>query len=262
MSTFTVLAAGVVPLLDPGEAVISGSLLLATVIAVAAGLVAFASPCVLPLVPGYLSYVTGLVGLGAGSRSRQRARLLAGASLFVLGFTLVFISFGALVGGAGSWLLIHQRQIQLVMGGLVVLMGLGFLGFVPALQREKRVHRLPAEGLWGAPLLGAVFGLGWTPCVGPTLGAVLTLAANEASALRGTLLSAAYCVGLGVPFLLVAVAMGRGTRSLSFLRRNARAIQRFGGLMLIAVGVLLLTGTWNDITIRLQGWIGGFETLL
>jgi cytochrome c-type biogenesis protein len=251
-----------VPMLDPGEAVLSGSLLLATVVALAAGLVAFLSPCVLPLVPGYLSYVTGLAGMQAGSGRGPRARLMAGALLFILGFSVVFLSFGALVGGIGSSLLTYQRQIQMGMGALVILMGAGFLGLVPALQRQAKVHRLPAEGLWGAPLLGAVFGLGWTPCVGPTLGAVLTLAANEASALRGTFLSAAYCVGLGVPFLLFAMAMGRGTRSLTFLRRHARAIQVFGGLMLVAVGIMLLTGVWNDLTIRMQIWIGGFETIL
>lgn len=262
---FDVTAAhGVIAALDPGATVASGSLLLALLVAVAAGVVAFLSPCVLPLVPGYLSYVTGLAGMQAGPRRRGAAtgRLVAGASLFVLGFTVVFLSFGAIVGGVGSWLLIHQRTIQIVMGSLVIVMGVAFLGFVPALQREARVHRLPAEGLWGAPLLGVVFGLGWTPCVGPTLGAVLTLAANEASAGRGAVLSAAYCLGLGLPFVLVALAMGRGTRSLAFLRRHARGVQRLGGVMLVAVGVLLVTGTWNDLTIRMQSWIGGFETLL
>lgn len=248
------------PFVDAATTVTSGSLPLAALVALAAGVVAFLSPCVLPLVPGYLSYVTGLAGMTTGRRANRR--MVLGAALFVLGFSLVFLAFGALVGGLGSLLLSYQRQIQIVTGVVVIVMGVGFLGFVPALQRERRVHSLPAEGLWGAPLLGAVFGLGWTPCVGPTLGAVLTLAANEASAVRGTLLSAAYCLGLGVPFVLFALALGRGAASTAFLRRNARTIQRIGGVMLIAVGLLLLTGMWNELTIKLQVWVGGFETVL
>lgn len=254
-----------IALLDPAATIIDGSLLLALGIAIAAGVVAFLSPCVLPLVPGYLSYVTGLAGMQASGRSgsaRGRTRMLAGASLFVLGFTAVFVSLGAAVGGIGAQLLRYQREIQIGAGVLVIIMGIAFLGFVPALQRERRVHRLPAEGLWGAPILGAVFGLGWTPCVGPTLGAVLTLAANEASAWRGFWLSIAYCVGLGVPFLLVALVLGGSTRAIRALRRHARTVQRVGGLLLIAVGVLLVTGYWNDLTIRLQVWIGSFETVL
>ena len=242
---------------DPSAAIVSGSLVLALVVAIAAGLVAFLSPCVLPLVPGYLSYVTGLAGV-----SKRRGRMIMGASLFVLGFTVVFVSFGALFGGLGSALLTWQRQIQVVMGLIVIIMGVSFLGFVPALQREKRVHKLPAEGLWGAPLLGAVFGIGWTPCVGPTLGAVLTLAANEASAVRGAVLSVAYCVGLGIPFVLVALVLGKSAKSLAFLRRHTRAIQRIGGALLIGVGLLLATGLWNDITLQLQIWASSFETAL
>lgn len=242
---------------DPATTIASGSLLLALVISALAGVVAFVSPCVLPLVPGYLSYVTGLAGTAA-----KRSRMALGAALFVLGFTAVFVSFGALFGGLGSTLLTWQREIQMVMGLIVIIMGASFLGFVPALQRERRIHKLPAEGLWGAPLLGAVFGIGWTPCVGPTLGSVLTLATNEASALRGAVLSIAYCLGLGVPFILVALALGKSTRSLAFLRRNSRNIQRIGGLLLIAVGVLLATGVWNDLTVQLQIMISGFETVL
>lgn len=254
-----------IALLDPAATIVDGSLLLASVIAIAAGVVAFLSPCVLPLVPGYLSYVTGLAGMqaaGRGGNRVARTRMLAGAALFVLGFTVVFVSLGAAVGGIGALLLQFQREFQIGAGVLVIVMGIAFLGFVPALQRERRVHRLPAEGLWGAPILGAVFGLGWTPCVGPTLGAVLTLAANEASAWRGFWLSVAYCVGLGVPFLVVALALGGSTRAISALRRHARTVQRIGGLLLIAVGVLLVSGVWNDLTIRLQVWIGSFETVL
>lgn len=242
---------------DPATTIASGSLLLALLIALAAGVVAFVSPCVLPLVPGYLSYVTGLAGA-----TPKRGRMAVGAALFVLGFTVVFVSFGALFGGLGSTLLTWQREIQIAMGVVVIVMGISFLGFVPALQRERRIHKLPAEGLWGAPLLGAVFGIGWTPCVGPTLGSVLTLATNEASAVRGAVLSAAYCVGLGLPFVLVALALGKSTKSLAFLRRNSRRIQRLGGALLIAVGVLLATGMWNDLTLQLQIMISGFETVL
>lgn len=242
---------------DPASTIAAGSLVLAAVVALAAGVVAFLSPCVLPLVPGYLSYVTGLAGT-----SPRRGRMALGAALFVLGFTVVFVSFGALFGGLGSALLTWQRQIQIAMGVIVVVMGISFLGFVPAMQRERRLRRLPAEGLWGAPLLGAVFGIGWTPCVGPTLGAVLTLATNEASATRGAVLSAAYCLGLGIPFVLVALALGKSARSIAFLRRHGRTIQRIGGVLLIAVGVLLATGVWNDITLQLQIMISGFETAL
>jgi cytochrome c-type biogenesis protein len=234
-----------------------GSLLLALPIAVVAGLVSFLSPCVLPLVPGYLSYVTGLSG--ADLASGRRGRVLAGVGLFVLGFTAVFVSFGALFGGLGSWLREYEQTLTLVMGALVVVMGLAFMGVIPGLQREWRVHRRPALGLVGAPLLGVVFGLGWTPCIGPTLSAILTLSYEGSSALRGMVLAVFYCLGLGLPFLLAAVAYRRALGAFGWVRQHSLWVMRLGGAMLVAVGVLLVTGLWQDLTVQLQIWANGFQ---
>ena len=186
------------------DTALDGSLLLAVPVAMVAGLVSFFSPCVVPLLPGYLSYATGLSG--ADLESARRGRMLAGSLLFVLGFTAVFVSYGALFGAAGNWLLEYERQIEIVMGLLIIVLGLAFAGVIPLFQRDLRFHRLPAVGLAAAPLLGALFGIGWTPCIGPTLSAVSTLAFNEGTAGRGALLSACYCLGLGVPFIVVALA--------------------------------------------------------
>ncbi len=299
-----VLAGGVLTLAPAGvgEVVTSGSLLLAIPLAVLAGLVSFASPCVLPLVPAYLSYVTGLTGAelaeATESRGATRARVSSPSSAggepasvpgpaaadrpvadarsgvhprhrvwlgtvgFVLGFSAVFVSYGALFGGLGATLLTHQDTITRVLGVIVIVLGLGFLGVIPALQREARLHHRPARGIWGAPLLGALFGLGWTPCIGPTLAAVQSLAFTEGSALRGALLSVAYCVGLGLPFLLVGLAMERGLSALAWARRHTRTIQVVGGASLVVLGVLMVTGLWGEATIGLRGWISGFEVPL
>jgi cytochrome c-type biogenesis protein len=254
----------------------SGSLLLAVPVAMLAGLVSFASPCVLPLVPGYIGYVSGMAaasmnataeagGTGGTLATRvkpARSRVVAGVALFVLGFTVVFVSFGAAFGGLGSYLVRWEDVITRVLGAVVVLLGLGFLGAVPFLQREARFHVTPRAGLWGAPLLGIVFGLGWTPCIGPTLGAVQALAIDEASAGRGALLGVAYCIGLGVPFLLVALGLGSSERMMDFLRRHRLAALRIGGGMLVLVGLLLVTGLWTQLTGAMQLWIGGFETVI
>jgi cytochrome c-type biogenesis protein len=260
-----------------GETIVSGSLLAALPLALLAGLLSFASPCVLPLVPGYLSYVTGLTGgelvggpapLSSGSvavatrPSRIRSRVLVGTAGFIAGFSLVFISYGALFGGLGATLLAHQEVITRTLGVVVILLGLGFLGALPVLQREARLHRRPARGLWGAPLLGALFGLGWTPCIGPTLAAVQSLAFTEASAARGALLSLAYCIGLGLPFLFVGLAMERGLGALAWARRHARAIQVVGGISLIALGLVMVTGLWGSLTVELRGWVSGWEVPL
>jgi cytochrome c-type biogenesis protein len=273
-----------------GETVVSGSLVVAIPLAILAGLVSFASPCVLPLVPGYLSYVTGLTGVGiaaapgaAGAVSGAtatppstaspvavvarpaapgRSRVLLGTMGFIAGFSAVFISYGALFGGLGSTLLEHQDLITRVLGVVVIVLGLGFLGAVPALQREARLHRRPARGIWGAPILGALFGLGWTPCIGPTLAAVQSLAFTEASAARGALLSLAYCIGLGLPFLLVGLAMERGLGAMAWARRHARGIQVAGGVSLILLGVVMVSGLWGELTIALRGWISGWEVPL
>jgi len=246
--------------------VLSGSMLLALPLAVLAGLVSFASPCVLPLVPGYLGYVTGMAGSAAGGPKTlsqvARSRMLIGVALFIAGFTLVFVTLGVLAGSLGASLVRYSDPITRVLGVVVVLMGLAFAGWVPFAQRERRWHVSPRAGVWGAPLLGVVFGLGWAPCIGPTLVAVYTLALDEASAARGALLSVAYCIGLGLPFLLIALGMERSARVLGVLRRHPVAIMRTGGIVLIVVGLALVTGLWGTWTNAIQGLIGGFETVV
>ena len=240
------------------ETVVSGSLLLAIPIAVAAGLISFLSPCVLPLVPGYLAYVTGMLGVDLGEA--RRGRLLLGTSLFVLGFSVVFISFGALFGGLGSLFLEYSEQITRVLGVFTIVFGLAFMGLVPWLDRGWHPQQRPSVGLAGAPLLGVLFGIGWTPCVGPTLAAVQTLAIDQASAARGALLTAAYCVGLGLPFLLVAVAFRRTAGAMAFVKRHYVAVMRIGGGMLVLLGVMMVTGLWDQVTVQLRVWTSSFGT--
>ena len=239
------------------DTALSGSLTLAIPVALVAGLVSFFSPCVVPLLPGYLSYVTGLSG--ADLSSARRGRMLAGSLLFVLGFSFVFVSFGTLFGAVGDWLFAYQRQITVVLGVLVILLGLAFVGLVPWMQRDWRVHKVPAVGLAAAPMLGVLFGLGWTPCIGPTLGAISSLAVQEASAGRGALLSFVYCLGLGVPFILAALAYRRMLGAIGFVRRHQQWVTTLGGLMLVAVGLLLVTGWWDDLVDWLRsGFFPGF----
>jgi cytochrome c-type biogenesis protein len=232
------------------DTALDGSLLLAVPVAMVAGLVSFFSPCVVPLLPGYLSYTTGLSG--ADLASARRGRMLAGSLLFVLGFSFVFVSFGALFGQVGDWLWEYQRQVTVVLGLLTILVGIAFLGAVPWLQRDWRIHRVPAVGLAAAPLLGVLFGLGWTPCIGPTLGAITTLAVNEGSAERGALLSFVYCLGLGLPFVVAALAYRRMLGAIGWVRRHQQWVTRLGGLMLVAVGVLLVTGWWDVLVVEVS----------
>ncbi|MFG3349623.1 cytochrome c biogenesis CcdA family protein [Streptomyces sp. NPDC048018] len=239
------------------ETVFSGALLLALPIAALGGLVSFFSPCVLPLVPGYLSYVTGVTGTDLGDA--RRGRMTAGAALFVLGFSAVFVSTGALFGFFGWTLQEHRETLTTVLGVLMILMGVFFLGLMPWFtQREFRFHKKPVTGLLGAPLLGALFGIGWTPCIGPTLAAVNALAANEASAGRGAILTVAYCFGLGVPFILTAVAFRKALGAFSWVKRHYAWVMRIGGGMMILTGVLLLTGAWDTMVSTMQGWSSGF----
>jgi cytochrome c-type biogenesis protein len=256
------------------DLVTDGPLLVAAAVAALAGLISFASPCVLPLVPGYLSYVTGLVGTGARSTAPapagdgavatavrtderpSRGRMVAGALLFVLGFTLVFVTISTAFGGLGRLLLQHNDAITRVLGVVTIVVGLGFLGWLPFLQRTARLQARPAVGLAGAPLLGIVFGLGWTPCLGPTLSAVNSLAFSEATAARGATLGVAYCLGLGIPFVLVALGARWAVGATSFLRTHARTVTRVGGVVLIAVGLLLVTGAWTELMAWLRSWLG------
>ncbi len=247
----------------------SGPLILAVAVSAIAGLVSFLSPCVLPLVPGYLSYVTGLAGadldaaLGRGEPANHArfvgARVLAGTLLFIAGFGAVFITTGVVAAAVGQSLQRHSRAVEVVVGALIVLLGLAFLGLIPGLQRELRIPRLPAAGLLGAPVFGAVFALSWIPCVGPTLGAVLGLATAGDDTGRAVLLASAYCLGIGLPF----VAFGLGFRRLigvfAAVRRNSRWVTRFGGALLILVGLALLTGGWEEFTIWLRTTFGRGE---
>jgi cytochrome c-type biogenesis protein len=235
----------------------SGALLLALPIALLGGLVSFFSPCVLPLVPGYLSYVTGVSGTDLAEA--RRGRMAAGAGLFVLGFTVVFVSGGALFGYFGSTLRGYQDVSSRILGVLMILMGIFFMGLMPWLtQREFRFHTRPVTGLAGAPLLGALFGIGWTPCLGPTLTAVNTLALNQASAVRGAVLMVAYCLGLGVPFVVAAVAFRKALGAFGWVKRHYAWVMRIGGGMMIVTGLLLLTGAWDGIVQQVQGWSDGF----
>jgi cytochrome c-type biogenesis protein len=265
-----------------------GPLPLAVGAAALAGLVSFLSPCVLPLVPGYLSYVTGLAGAdldaALGDRSRpagpadpeagaagdadraagavatlapaRRGRVLAGTLLFVAGFAVVFTAMAILAAGIGGYLFEHARQLEVVGGVLVIALGLAFLGLVPAAQREWRISRLPAAGLLGAPVFGAVFALSWVPCSGPTLGAVLTLSTVIGQTDRAVVLALAYCLGLGLPFVAFGLAFRRLLGVFTAIRRHSRWVTRVGGALLIIVGLALITGGWADFVIWLRGTFG------
>ena len=271
----------------------SGPLLLAVGAAALAGLVSFLSPCVLPLMPGYLSYVTGLAGsdLEGGARkgplltppveegpllntgsaggvsvaeraapertvAAVKGRVLAGTLLFIAGFTVVFVATAILFSGVGKLFFRYERTLEIVIGALVVVLGLGYLGVIPGMQREFRIRWLPAAGLLGAPVLGAVFALSWLPCTGPTLGAVLGMAATEGGTDRAVLLAVAYCLGLGIPFVVFGLGFQRLLGVFRAVRRNSRWVTRIGGALLIAIGLALITGGWVNVVIWLQTNVG------
>ena len=286
-----------------GQLVTSGPLLLALPVAAAAGAVTFLSPCCLPLVPGYLSFVTGMAGASrapgapgapapasasgaaassalaaagasgvavaaparptAGAAGVPRSRVVAGTALFVLGFSVVFVAYGAALGGLGHLLTGHARVLTQVLGGLTILLGLLFAGALdrfPFAGRIVRPSARPKAGLAGAPLLGVMFGLGWTPCIGPTLTAVLALSASTGTAARGAVLAFVYALGLGVPFLLVSFGFQLAMRAFAFARRRARLVTVVGGAMLVCVGLLEVTGAWSTFMAWLQvHWVSGYQ---
>lgn len=244
---------------------VSGSLLMALPVAALAGAVSFFSPCVLPLLPGYLAYATGLsaaeVTEQAGEK-KHRGRMLLGTLGFVLGFAAVFVVSGALAGSLGARLIAYARPLQIALGCIAILLGLMFAGAVPLGRRDLRIHRIPRVGVAASPLLGALFGLGWTPCIGPTLGVVLTLALNEGSAARGGVLAFAYALGLGIPFVIAGLAFARMARAIDLVRRRQRLLMRIGGGAMVLVGVLLVTGLWDTMMAGMRQWAASFGTVL
>lgn len=241
----------------------SGTLLIAVPVCLIAGLVSFFSPCVVPLLPGYVSYATGLSGadLQASSGSaRLKSRMVLGTTLFVLGFTVVFVLMSLFFGSIGAWLFRHNGQIDVVLGVVTILLGLVFLGAIPIFQRDVRIHRVPAVGLAAAPLLGVLFAVGWTPCIGPTLQVVLNLALSERTQGRALLLGVAYSLGLGIPFIVAGFAFERVLGVVKVVRRHQRWVTWIGGALMIVVGVLLVTGLWGQWIAHMQSWIQGTGT--
>jgi len=238
---------------DLANFLLSGNLILALPIAALAGLISFASPCVIPLVPGYLTYAAGF--------SKSRGKLFLGSLLFVLGFTALFVIYGALFGTLGSTISANQKNISRVLGIFTIVMGLIFMGRIN-LMRTFKVNKIANSGLIGAPILGFLFGLGWTPCIGPALAAVQTLAIESASASRGSILAVAYCIGLGTPFILSGLFLDRSQAVRKFLAKNGDRISYIGGALLIAIGAMQITGTWDSLMNSLRGFISGFEPLL
>ena len=230
-----------------------GFILLALPLAILAGLLSFISPCILPLVPGYLSYAAGF--------SQSKGRVLLGSSLFVAGFSLLFISYGALFGGFGARIAVHEEIITRILGIFTIGLGLIFAGAFPMMP-TLRPRISTTGGLIGAPILGFLFGVGWTPCIGPALATVQTLAFSESSAFRGAVLSLGYCLGLGLPFIATGLFFDRSARLRNFLTRNGRAISLIGGVFLIIIGLLQVSGLWNTLMIDLRSVISDFAPVI
>jgi len=239
-----------------GEVVADGGLWLAIPIALAAGVLSFLSPCVLPLVPGYLGYVSGI----AGGAERSRRRMVLGALLFILGFTVVFVAFNFLGALSATLYYDYVDILQRIGGVVIIVLGLAFIGQVTFLQRTIKPSWQPRTGLIGAPLLGVVFALGWSPCLGPTMATVFLLSSFDPG--RAVLLAIVYCLGLGIPFLLVALGLGWVTTSIAWVKRHIRVVNIVGGVLLIVVGLLLVTGLWNALLFQFQAVIDGFVPAL
>lgn len=234
---------------------VSGPLIVGLPIAILAGLVSFLSPCILPLVPGYLGYVGGLA---SGDGPRDRRRLVLGVLLFVLGFTLVFAVANVAASGLGIWLAVHRDLVTRVAGVVVIALGLVFIGVFGIAQRTVKPGWQPRTGLAGAPLLGIVFGVGWTPCLGPTLTTITALSLDSGSVVQGAVLGVAYSLGLGIPFLLVALGLGWVTGGVAWVRRHIRLVNIAGGVLLVVVGLLMVTGLWTlvmtDLEVMIDAW--------
>ncbi|MBD7956094.1 cytochrome c biogenesis protein CcdA [Microbacterium sp. Sa4CUA7] len=245
--------------MNPFAIVFDGALWLAIPIAVLAGLVSFLSPCVLPLVPGYLGFLGGAAPARAGARTKTRSRLLAGVLLFIAGFTAVFVAIFVIGGTFGQLFIQYQDPITRVLGVIVILLGLVFIGVFGVAQRTFRPRMRENLGLVGAPLLGVAMGVGWAPCIGPTMTAILAISINQGDPVRAGILGVAYSIGLGVPFILLAIGFGWATRSVAFVKRYIRAINITGGVLLIALGLLMVTGVWTDLMSRLGAVIGSVQ---
>ncbi|MCG7418463.1 MULTISPECIES: cytochrome c biogenesis CcdA family protein [Microbacterium] len=246
--------------MNPGALVFDGALWLAIPVALAAGLVSFLSPCVLPLVPGYLGFIGGAVAPRGGSASAPgRSRLVFGTLLFIAGFTLVFMAVNVFGGTAGMFFLRYADTITRIMGVVIILLGLVFIGLFGLAQRSVRLQARGNLGLVGAPLLGVALGVGWTPCIGPTLAAILSVSYNLGDPGRAALLGLAYSLGLGIPFLLLALGFGWASRSVAFVRRHIRVVNLIGGALLIVLGLLMVTGVWGSWMSNLQGVIGNVQ---